>query len=94
MICDTCVHRYKDEEDFPCKYCTPDNRKYLSSQRQCISVGNMDHAKVSDDINKGTWYQSAASGLWYRERGAAGDICAIRTDGITEYQPEPPKERG
>ena len=40
-------------------------------------------------IDEGIWYQSAATGLWYQNKAAAGDICAIRRDGITEYMPEP-----
>lgn len=37
------------------------------------------------DIDKGTWYQSAVSGLWYENANAAGHICAIRCNGVTEY---------
>jgi len=40
-------------------------------------------------IDIGTWYQSAISGCWYQNKDSAGDICAIRTDGVTEYLPEP-----
>ena len=43
-------------------------------------------------IDKGTWYQSAVSGFWYQNKDSAGDICAIRVDGKTTYQPEPEKE--
>ena len=40
-------------------------------------------------IENGVWYQSAASSLWYQNKELAGDICAIKTDGKTEYLPEP-----
>lgn len=42
-----------------------------------------------NQIDSGTWYQSAVTGLWYEDKSAAGDVCAIRVNGITEYQPEP-----
>ena len=38
------------------------------------------------DFNKGTWYQSAVSGMWYQDAGAAGDVAQIRLDG-TYYIP-------
>ncbi len=42
-----------------------------------------------DKFNIGIWYQSACSGVWYRRKESAGEICAIRTDSKTEYQPDP-----
>jgi len=36
----------------------------------------------SNDINSGTWYQSACSGLWYRNHRAAGTVSIIAIDGV------------
>lgn len=36
----------------------------------------------SNDINSGTWYQSACSGLWYRNHRAAGTVSLIAIDGV------------
>lgn len=38
-------------------------------------------AGADNDLNSGTWYKSACSGLWYRKPGAAGDVMAIKIDG-------------
>jgi len=43
----------------------------------------------SKDIDSGIWYQSASSGMWYTSKEAAGEVCAIRNDGKTEYMSEP-----
>jgi len=45
--------------------------------------------KLKPSLDKGTWYQSAVSGMWYRDEEAAGDICAVRINGKTIYRPEP-----
>ena len=37
-----------------------------------------------EHFDVGVWYQSAISGLWYRTKGAAGEVSAIRTDGVEE----------
>jgi len=34
-------------------------------------------------INRGTWFRSAESGVWYPTIGRAGSIDAIRIDGVT-----------
>lgn len=34
------------------------------------------------DFNVGLWFQSVVSGLWYRHRESAGDICAWKEDGV------------
>ena len=28
MICDTCKHMQRDEDEWPCKWCAPDTRRY------------------------------------------------------------------
>ena len=43
------------------------------------------------NIDSGLWFQSAVSGLWYHSRGAAGDVQAVRIDGVT-YRPINPKK--
>ena len=35
-----------------------------------------------NDLNSGTWYQSACSGLWYRNHRAAGTVSRIAIDGV------------
>lgn len=37
---------------------------------------------MSAEFETGTWYRSAVSGLWYRNKRAAGDIDAIKEDGV------------
>ena len=48
------------------------------------------------DIDKGVWFKSAASGLWYENHGAAGSICMVKVDGRTfvnfEDVPDPHKQ--
>lgn len=36
-------------------------------------------------------YQSAVSGVWYSVAAAAGDICAVRIDGVL-FKRDPPFE--
>lgn len=45
-----------------------------------------------DPLAVGIWYQSAVSGMWYRNRGAAGDLAAVRVDGVLFEASD--KERG
>lgn len=40
-------------------------------------------------MNKDLRFQSAASGLWYTQLGAAGDVSAVEIDGV-RFIPEPP----
>ena len=42
----------------------------------------------SDDtvINYGVWFQSAATGLWYQNKDAAGTVSAVKVDGLV-YSP-------
>ena len=35
-----------------------------------------------EDLNSGVWFQSAVSGLWYRNHRAAGSISAVIVDGL------------
>lgn len=34
------------------------------------------------NIEKGIWYQSAVSGLWYQNHSAAGDVAIVSIDGV------------
>lgn len=38
-----------------------------------------------NNINVGTWYQSAVSGLWYQNVKAAGKVSAVRIDGVPQH---------
>lgn len=51
-----------------------------------IPLSQLVYEEGCADIDCGVWYQSAVSSLWYRNKDAAGEICAIRTNGQTEYQ--------
>ena len=44
----------------------------------------------SDDtvINYGVWFQSAAAGLWYQNKDAAGTLSAVKVDGLIYSPPE------
>ena len=44
------------------------------------------------DLNDGVWFQSSASGGWYRNPAAAGDIYAVMVNGkkFTEWQRDLP----
>lgn len=45
-------------------------------------------------LDKGTWYQSAVSGLWYENRNAAGDVAAVKIDGTMYVPPQDGHQRG
>lgn len=47
---------------------------------------------TKQNIDHGTWYQSAISGLWYQDKAAAEPVCAVRVDGITTYIGDPDDE--
>lgn len=53
-------------------------------------MGMSSYAEAMDEIKEefdtGVWYQSAVSGLWYRNKNSAGEICAVRVDGVTTYR--------
>ena len=38
-------------------------------------------------LDDGVWYQSFASGGWYRNRNAAGSITAVRVNGRADHAP-------
>lgn len=77
-------------------YCREDHRKpagsvpppcYTEATRPQDSSGSTGFTGCeATDLKKGTWYQSAVSGMWYQEPGAAGDVAQIRLDG-TYYIP-------
>jgi len=46
-----------------------------------------------DTLDKGVWFQSAISGLHYKEYTAAGTVCRIIMDGLSYYPNNKPKER-
>ena len=58
------------------------------------SESAMNNGSAITDFNKGTWYQSSISGLWYTESDSAGDVAQIRLDGMY-YIPtvKPPKKK-
>ena len=37
------------------------------------------------DINKGVWFQSNHTGLWYEDYRSAGTIYKIRVDGVDYF---------
>lgn len=39
MICDGCKHKRKGVDDWPCKWCTPDNRKFEQEMEMDDFVG-------------------------------------------------------
>ena len=39
-------------------------------------------APACSDFDRGVWFRSACSGLWYRCRESAGDIDAWKEDGV------------
>jgi hypothetical protein len=42
----------------------------------------MDNDYEQNPQNIGVWFQSSASGFWYRNYKAAGEILAVKIDGI------------
>lgn len=48
---------------------------------QIIGSSHPDH-RFPDSFDSGVWFQSSTSGLWYKVKNAAGDISAVRVDGV------------
>ena len=57
----------------------------------------LDHFRLNTDdhgrrrlsvFDKGVWFQSAVSGLWYQNRDAAGDVRNVKIDGVLYRGPD------
>lgn len=57
-------------------------KKQLRNTIRAIPRSRASVAAPQEDNNEGVWFKAAVSGLWYTNYKAAGDVAAVRVDGV------------